>query len=75
MSPNPVSASPILIVGTVLSRIVPTPVPSAIVALTGALKVTKYCSVISATESPKISTSMVAVVDPAGIITVPDVEP
>jgi hypothetical protein len=53
------------------SMIVPTPVPSAIVALTGLESVTAYDSSTSSSASPFTCTVTVADVSPAWIVTVP----
>jgi hypothetical protein len=53
------------------STIVPTPVPSAIVALTGFDRVTVYVSSNSSRTSPLTCTITVADVSPAGIVAVP----
>ena len=74
-------------VGTSASRMVPTPWPSKAGSTPGAgsstrallvvtsPRLTKYCSVLSNTPSPKICTSMVADVAPAGIVSKPLVAP
>ena len=57
------------------SRIVPIPWSSGMVALVGVPMLRKNCSVPSNTPSPKTCTSIVAEVEPAGMVKVPPVEP
>ena len=54
------------------SRMVPTPWPSAMVALVGLLRLTTKVSFGSARRSPLTSTVIVPVVWPAGIVSVPE---
>jgi hypothetical protein len=56
------------------SRIVPRPLPSAIVALTGFERTTVYVSSTSSSTSPFTCTITVCNVSPGGIVSVPLVD-
>ena len=76
LSPSVIEASPMASVGTTgcavsSSTMVPTPVPSAMVALCGLLSTTLNCSLPSTSVSGAMAMVMVLLVSPAAKVTVP----
>ena len=77
LSPSVIEASPMASVGTTAggavssSTMVPTPVPSAMVALCGLLSTTVNCSLPSTSVSGVMAMVMVLLVSPGAKVTVP----